>query len=616
MPQRGAGGGLSEERERPGEETEEKGYDRVLLRRLLAYLRPYRLGVASAVALLFVGAALELVGPYLTKVVLDQAIPLRDEDLLLLLVWVYGASVALAFAAAYAQGLITTWLAQRVMYDIRTQLFAHLQRLSLRFFDTNPVGRLMTRVTNDVEVLNEMFGSGVVTIFGDVFTLIFIVGVMFFLDWRLALVTLMVLPVMVWASFLFRSRIRRAYRDIRVRLARINAYLQERIGGVRVIQLFGRERETERRFERINADHLEAHLRSITYYALFFPVIEVLTAVALALILWYGGWASLREAVTVGTVAAFLQYARRFFRPIQDLSEKYNLLQGAMASSERIFALLDTEPEIQDHPHPLPLPDMAKGRIEFRDVWFRYGPDGDWVLRGVSFTANPGERVAIVGATGAGKTTIISLLMRFYEAERGEILFDDVPIARVRAAELRARIGLVLQDVFLFSGSIRDNLRLGAEEIDDERLREASARVGAHAFIERLPLGYDQPVGERGLSLSVGERQLVSFARALAFDPAVLVLDEATSSVDSELEAQIERALGELMRGRTSLVIAHRLSTIQRADQILVLHHGEVRERGSHATLLRAGGIYARLHELQFVRQALHEEEPGAVSGG
>lgn len=595
------------------EETAGKAYDMRLIRRLLRYLRPYRLGVAGSIALLFVGAALELAGPWITKLLLDRVVPERDEGLLLVLASAFAGALLLAFVLQYVQTVLTTWLAQRVMYDIRVELFSHMQRLSLRFFDANPVGRLMTRVTNDIEVLNEMFGAGIVTIFGDIFVLLFIVGAMFYMDWRLALVTLTILPFILFAAFLFRARIRGAYRDIRVRLARINAYLQERVGGIRVVQLFGREEQSMRRFREVNDEHLEAHLRSITYYALFFPVIEVLTAIALALILWYGGLQALEGAVTVGTIAAFLQYARRFFRPIQDMSEKYNILQGAMASSERIFGLLDTEPEIRDDPDPLHLPPRAEGRIEFRDVWFRYGEEDGWVLRGVSFTARPGERVAIVGATGAGKSTIINLLMRFYEPEKGEILFDGVPVRRVPVGELRSRVGLVLQDVFLFSGEVSYNIRLGRTDVTDERIREAAVRVGADPFIRRLPGGYEQPLGERGISLSVGERQLVSFARALAFDPPVLVLDEATSSVDSELEAQIEAALRELMQGRTSLVIAHRLSTIQGADQILVLHHGEIRERGTHAELLRQGGLYARLHELQFVRADLAHLPPEQV---
>ncbi len=595
--------------DRAEDELDDKPYDVRLMRRLLSYLRPYRARVAVAVLLLFAAAALELIGPYLVKVALDSAVPNRDFGLLGMLVAIYAGALVLAFLAEYAQTLLTTWLGQRIMYDLRMEVFAHLQRLSLRYFDRNPVGRLMTRVTNDVEALNEAFSSGIVTVFGDVFTLVFILAAMLRLDWKLALVTFAVLPFVAAAAFLFRGLIRRAYRDIRVRLARINAYLQEHVSGVRVVQLFGREPRVNERFAAINHDHLEANLRSITYYALFFPVIEVLTAVALAVILWYGGGQTLQGEVTVGVVAAFLQYTRRFFRPIQDLSEKYNLLQGAMAASERIFELLDTEPEVRDPDQPLRLPTPGRGEIEFRDVWFRYGPDDEWVLRGVSFRAAPGERVAIVGATGAGKSTIINLLMRFYEPQRGQVLMDGVPIDRVKVDELRARISLVLQDVFLFSEDVRRNIRLGEERITDDQVRAAARRVGAERFIERLPGGYEQRLGERGLSLSVGERQLVSFARALAFEPLVLVLDEATSSVDSELEAQIDEALTELMRGRTSLVIAHRLSTVQGADQILVLHHGEVRERGTHAELLRRGGLYARLYELQFVRGAAPEQD-------
>ncbi|HET7229422.1 MAG TPA: ABC transporter ATP-binding protein [Longimicrobium sp.] len=586
----------------PEEEPLEKPYDMRLMRRLIAYVRPYRLRVAAAVALLFAGSITELAGPLLTKIALDEAIPNRDTGYLGLLVAIYFASLVLAFVFEYGQTLLTTWLGQRIMYDLRVQVFEHLQRLSLRYFDKNPVGRLMTRVTNDVEALNEAFSSGMVTVFGDVFTLVFILAAMLKLDWRLALVTFTVLPLVFAAAFVFRALIRKAFRDIRIRLARINAYLQEHLGGMRVVQLFGRERQAMERFAAINQDHTDANLRSITYYALFFPVIEVLSSVAMALILWYGGWQSLAGSISVGVVAAFLQYTRRFFRPIQDLSEKYNLLQGAMAASERIFELIDTAPEVGEAAEPVDLPVPGRGEIEFRDVWFRYDEGGEWILRGVSFTARPGERVAIVGATGAGKSTIINLLMRFYDVDRGEIRLDGVPIHRVPLAELRGRIGLVLQDVFLFSEDVRRNIRLGREDISDERVREAARRVGFEPFVQRLPAGWEQPLGERGTSLSVGERQLVSFARALAFDPLVLVLDEATSSVDSELEARIETALGELMRGRTSLVIAHRLSTVQHADQILVLHLGEIRERGTHAQLLEAGGLYARLYELQFVR--------------
>jgi ATP-binding cassette, subfamily B, multidrug efflux pump len=612
--------------ERKGHEEEvvfDRAYDAHLTGRLLSYVRPHRGRVALAVLLLIAAAAVEMVGPWLLMIALDRAVPEGDMRLLGWLVAAYAGSLLLAFVFQYAQTLLTTWLGQRVMYDLRVQLFAHLQRLSLRFFDRNPVGRLMTRVTNDVEVLNELFSSGIVTVFGDLFTLIFIVAAMLIMDWRLALVTFTVLPFVFATAFVFRGLVRKISWVIRIRLARINSVLQEHLSGIRVVQLFGREKAATRRFEQVNREHLEAHLTSITYYALFFPIIEIFTAVAFALILWYGGSAILADTMTVGVIAAFFQYARRFFRPIQDLAEKYNLLQGASASSERIFRLLDTEPEISAPADPLDLPLPGAGEIEFRNVWFRYdtpegeeaGPEADhdpgsdpagegWVLRNVSFRIPAGQKFAVVGATGAGKSTLINLLMRFYEPQRGEILFDGVPISRVPVDQLRGRIGLVLQDVFLFSEDVRFNIALGRPDISDERVELAAARVGADRFVARLPAGYRQPLGERGISLSVGERQLVSFARALAFDPQVLVLDEATSSVDAELEAQIDRALAELMAGRTSLVIAHRLSTIQHADRILVLHHGELREQGTHLELLRHGGLYSRLHELQFAPPA------------
>jgi ATP-binding cassette subfamily B protein len=590
------------------EEALGKAYDARLMRRLLRYLRPYRLKVARAGLMLIAASGLDLVGPYLTAQAIDVAIPREDLSFLTLLAGIYTLTLVLALLLSYAQTLVTVWIGQRVMYDLRTEIFAQLQRLSLRFFDRNPVGRLMTRLTSDVEALNEMFTSGVVAVFGDVFTLIFIVAIMLTMNWKLALVTFTVIPLVYAAAHWFRTNVRRSYREIRVKLARINAFLQERITGMNVVQLFGREAPELEKFKSINAEHLRAHLHSIHYYALFWPIIEFLAAVAVALVLWYGGLNVLEGTLTVGVVAAFLQYVRRFYRPIQDLSEKFNILQSAMASSERIFKLLDSEPTVPDPVAPQPLPAPLRGQIEFRDVWFAYNKAGhrddgsppDWVLKGVSFTATPGERLAIVGHTGAGKTTIINLLMRFYDVQRGAILLDGTDIREFTQQELRSVIKLVLQDVYLFSGSARFNIQLGAESLTEEQMIAAAQRVGADRFINRLPDRYDQPLGERGASLSVGERQLLSFARALAFDPKILILDEATSSVDSEIEAQIQAALQELMRDRTSLVIAHRLSTIQNADRILVLHHGELVEQGTHTELLEKGQLYARLYELQF----------------
>lgn len=586
------------------EEALGKAYDARLMRRLIQYLAPYWTHVGLTLVVLLLGSAVAAAGPFITQQVIDRAIEGADRGLLAFLIWVYLGTVVIGFGLEYARALITTWLGQSVMYDLRTEIFAKLQRLDLRFYDRNPIGRLMTRITNDVETLNNLFSSGLVTVFGDVFTLVFIFGAMLWMDWRLALVTFSVLPFVFFAAFLFRAKIRTAYRDIRVRIARINAFLQEHITGIRVVQLFNREKADAQRLAELNESHLQAHLRSITYYALFFPVIQFFTAIGLALVIWYGGLRILDGVTTVGTVTAFLLYTRRFFRPIQDLSEKYNLLQAAMASSERVFKLIDEDIEVGEPEAPRALPVDGRGEITFENVWFAYGDDEngepDWVLRDVSFTVAPGEKVAIVGHTGAGKTTLINLLMRFYDVQKGRILFDGVPIDQVGLRELRQRIGLVLQDVFLFSQDVAYNIRLGAPEIDDTRIEQAAERVGAARFIERLEAGYDQALGERGASLSVGERQLVSFARALAFDPQVLVLDEATSSVDSEIEAQIEEATDELLDGRTSVVIAHRLSTIQNADRILVMHHGQVEEEGSHQALLEQEGLYARLHELQF----------------
>jgi ATP-binding cassette, subfamily B, multidrug efflux pump len=580
------------------EEALDRGYDAALLKRLLTYLGPYRGLTTVAVLLLLAGAGLALVGPALTQRALDVAIPRHDSGLLATLAVIFLAALLIDFAVEYGQTLLTAYIGQRVMYDLRMQIFRHLQRLSISYFDRHPVGRLMTRVTSDVETLNELFSSGVVTVFGDVFTLVAIMTMMLLVDWRLALVTFSVIPLVWLTATIFRRRIREAFRDIRVRLARLNAYLQERLSGMRVIQLFGREQDSAEQFARLNRDHLQAHLRSITVYAVFFPVVEVLTAVAMALLLYYGGLRTLHGTLTVGVLAAFIQLTRRFFQPLQDLSEKFNLLQSAMASSERVFALLDEPVTVLEPDRPVAPSRPVRGEIRFDGVWFRYSPDGPWVLRDVSFTASPGQTVALVGHTGAGKTTIVNLLLRFYDPERGRILLDGVDIRQLSTAELRAYIGFVQQDLFLFVGDILHNLTLDAP-ISPEHAREAAIRVGADRFIQRLPAGYHHQLGERGRSLSVGERQLLSFARALALDPTILVLDEATSSVDAEAEGQIQHAIAELMAGRTSIVVAHRLSTILHADEILVLQHGEIRERGSHRALLAQKGLYERLYQLQ-----------------
>ena len=581
-------------------------YDAALLRRLLRYLRPYRWLALGAVLLLLLQSGLALVGPRLTERALDVAIPRRDLGLLGLLAGLYLATLLLELVTEYGGAVLTAFVGQRVMYDLRMELFGHLQRLSVSYFDRNPVGRLMTRVTSDVETLNELFSSGVVTIFGDVFTLVAIMGMMLVIDVRLALVTFSVIPLVWLTAAVFRRRVRDAFRDIRYRLARLNAFLQERLSGMRVVQLFGREADSARRFAQLNREHLAAHLKSIRVYAIFFPVVEVLTAVAMALLLWYGGLRVLDETLTVGVLAAFIQYTRRFFQPLQDLSEKFNLLQSAMASSERIFTLLDEPVTVREPVSPASLPRPVRGEVRFEGVWFRYSPDGPWVLKDITLTASPGRTLALVGHTGAGKTTIVNLLLRFYDPERGRITVDGVDIRDLSTSELRSAIGFVQQDLFLFTGDILHNLRLGAP-ISREAAEVAAERVGADRFIERLPAGYEHRLGERGRNLSVGERQLLSFARALALDPRILVLDEATSSVDAEAEAQIQRAIAELMAGRTSLVVAHRLSTILHADEILVMHHGEIRERGTHRELLAQGGLYERLYQLQLRGQEVRK---------
>jgi len=577
--------------------------DRRLIGRLLAYLKPHGLLVAGSVTLLLIHAGLAVIGPALTQRALDRAVPAGDTEALTRYALIFVVALAVTFVVDYAQIILTTTIGQRVMLDLRTEIFRHLQRLSVPYFDRHPVGRLMTRVTSDVETLNELFSSGVVSVFGDVFTLAAITTMMLVIDWRLALVAFLVLPAMWLVVTAFRRRIREAFREIRARVARLNSFLQEHLSGVEVVQLFGREAQAAADFSRVNRAHLVAHLRSIAIYAIFFPMVELVTAIAMALLLVKGGDRIIEGTLTVGVLAAFVQLVRRFFQPLQDLSEKVNLLQAAMASSERVFQLLDSPVTVPDAVTPRPVPPSVRGEVGFEGVWFRYSPTGPWVLEDVSFRVPAGSTTALVGHTGAGKTTIISLLLRLYDPERGRITLDGMDIRELRLADLRRQFGFVQQDLFLFAGDIRRNLMLDPETTAD-RAAAAADRVGVGDFIARLPGGYQHVLTERGRNLSVGERQLLSFARALARDPRILLLDEATSSVDSEVEARIQRGVAELMTGRTSIAVAHRLSTILHATEILVLHHGKVVERGSHQGLLAMGGVYQRLYQLQVGFQA------------
>jgi ATP-binding cassette, subfamily B, multidrug efflux pump len=607
------------------EEVLGKAYDARLMRRLLGYLRPYASRVLLALAAIIAGSILQLAQPWLTKLAIDEYIATGNLAGLNRIAVAFLAILLASFALEYVQMWTLQMTGQRIMFDMRMQIYRHLQRLDVRFYDRNPVGRLMTRVTTDVDVLNDLFTSGVVSIFGDVFTLAGIMIVLIVMDWRLALIAFAVLPLIVVVTQWFRRNVRDSYRTVRTWIARINAYLQEHITGMSTVQLFRRERRTLAAFDEINRKHRDANIDSIFYYAVFYPAIEVIGALASALILWWGGWWVLRDTLTLGSLVAFLQYSSRFFRPISDMSEKFNVLQAAMASSERIFKLLDTDVKIvsgaglpspasrfarsdADVPTPGPASPPARGAITFDHVWFAYNADDDtrepdYVLRDVSFEVEPGQRVGIVGATGAGKSTLINLLLRYYDVTKGRILLDGVDIRQMDLDALRRLFSLVLQDVHLFSGTIAGNIRLGETGIDDAQVRRAAAAVHADRFIERLPQTYETAVAERGATLSVGQKQLLSFARALAFDPRILVLDEATSSVDTETELLIRDALHVLMAGRTTIAIAHRLSTIQDMDKILVLHKGELREAGTHQDLLARRGIYFRLYQLQYKDQ-------------
>ena len=597
------------------EEQLGKLYDGRAARRLIRYLGPYKRTVGVAL-LLTVGLNLtRQVGPLLTKWAIDDYVKPASEGAMgldrafhgiTILSLVYILSLAVTLGVGYFQDVLLNTIGQRVMYDLREQIFGKLQTIEVAFYDANPVGRLITRLTTDVDALNELFTSGLVEVLGDVVLIAGALGMMFYFNWRLALVSLTVVPLLVAATAWFRRGAREGFRQVRTKIARLNAFTQEHISGAQTVQLFNREEKALGQFSDINAAHLKANIDTIFYYAVFYPLVNLISAIGIAAIIWYGGGKVIQNAITIGTLVAFLQYTQRLWQPIQDISDKYNVFQAAVVASERVFRLLDTPDRITSPEHPrLPATGArAVGRIEFRNVSFAY-KDEDWVLKDVSFTVAPGESVAFIGATGSGKTTITNLLMRFYDIQRGQILLDGVDIRDWDLRRLRENFAVVLQDVFLFSGDVAGNIRLGAEAIDETRVEWAAREVRAAGFIERLPHRYATKVWERGAGLSVGQKQLISFARALAFDPRILILDEATSSIDTETEQLIQRAIERLMADRTALVIAHRLSTIQRVNKIIVLHKGEIREMGNHQELLARRGIYYKLYQLQYKEQSL-----------
>jgi ATP-binding cassette subfamily B protein len=598
-------------------------YDRRLAGRLLQFLKPYKKEIALSVVLLGFISLLEAAGPYLTKIAIDTyvkpaggggGIAAEAARGLLWIAAAYIGILAVGFVLRYVQSYTMAMVGQRAMQDLRLAIFRHLETLTPSYFDTRPVGRILTRVTQDVAVLNELFAQGVVAVIGDLFMLAAIVFAMFWLNWRLALVTMTTVILLVIATAIFRAKVRVSYRRVRTRLARLNAFLQEHLQGLDVLKFFNTERKQTRKFDEANRSHYDAHVQNLFYYAVFFPVVEVIGAVALALILWYGGSGILAGTVTFGVVVAFIQYSDRFYQPVRDLSEKYNVFQAAMVSSERIFELLDTPPAVVEPTDAQPA-GRLRGEVEFDRVWFAY-KDEEFVIRDLSFRVAPGEKVAIVGATGAGKSSIANLLTRFYEFQRGTIRVDGRDIRTIEGKDLRRQIGLVLQDVFLFSGTVRENIAFGSRDRADGQVDRALAEVGGARLRARLPRGLDEEVGERGAYFSMGERQILAFARALHYDPSILILDEATSSVDVETERVVQAALKRLLEGRTSLVIAHRLSTILDADRILVMHKGELREQGTHAELLAKGGIYARLYELQYSKERAGDLAPEPAMPG
>lgn len=575
-----------------------KEIDPKILRRLLSFFRPYKKYIVIATVLTITISALAALRPRLTPIAIDEKIANNDLPGLQTIVLIMLGTLVFQGVIQYVMTYLTSWIGQKIIFDLRRKIFRHILTLDLKFFDKNPIGRIVTRVTGDVEVLFEVFSSGLVTAFGDIFLIIWILFFMFDLDVKLTFVMLAVLPVLMYATSIFRKKVRESYRRIRILVAKLNSFIQEHISGISIVQYFAKEKSTIDEFEKINREHTEQNKKSVFYYAVFFPIVELIGALAVGLIIWYGGGQVVQNAVSIGVIVSFIQFTEMFFRPIRDLSEKYNILQTAMASSERIFELLDEKPSITDPDIPKNT-GRFKGDIEFKNVWFAYNKE-DYVLKNVSFKISEGEKVAFVGATGAGKTTIISLLTRFYDVSKGQITIDGIDIREIAQKELRKSIAVVLQDVFLFSGDIYSNITLNNPDISGKMVSASVKNAGLEEFINSIPEGLNRKVNERGSTLSVGQKQLISFARALANDPSILILDEATSSVDTNTEILIQTAIKKLIEGRTSIIIAHRLSTIQNCDKIIVMHKGEIKEMGSHQELLGKEGLYYKLYQLQY----------------
>ena len=590
---------------------ENKAVDTSLLRRLYKFIKPYRGYVALGFVLTLTASFLGTVRPKLTQIAVDDYIANNDFEGLLWIIFLLGAALLGEFIVLVTNTYLTRWFGQWTLFDLRNTVFEKIKSLHVQFFDKNPIGRLITRTTNDIEALSELLSDGVVNIMGDMFSIFFILYFMFSMSWELTLVAVSVLPILFYATFWFRLRVRDAFLNVRDQIARVNSFVQEHISGMAIVQLFNREEKEKKRFRSINNEHKKAHIDTIFYFAIFWPAVEVISSLAMALVIWYGGGRALMGQVTFGILLAFVQYVRQFFRPIQGLSQKFNTLQSALASSERIFGVLDTPNRIKDPEHPKSI-EHVDGHIKFENVTFGYNKE-ETILNDVSFEVKPGGTLAIVGATGAGKSTIINLLMRFYDINEGSITLDGIDIRQLKVNDLRSNFGLVLQDNALFSGSIIENITLGNPDISEEEVKKTARSIEAHRFIERLPGGYYFELSERGASLSMGQRQLICFIRAMVYNPDILILDEATSSVDSETEEIVNKACDKLMKGRTSIAIAHRLSTIQNADNILVMHKGQIREQGTHNELLTIeDGIYRKLYELQYKDQVLPDATPAS----